>query len=121
MRNKVSGTTTLNRSRIRAQHGGDDRGGDLGFDQIRAAVPAGVNDDLGVAEVGDGVQRQVLERPPPGHRSQSHQPMGRGELPSRLGLNPDQFDLKDQRGARPDRTKATLAVSQIRRDKKLPL
>ncbi len=40
-----------------AEQGGDDRVGDLVFEDVGAAVPARVDDDLGVAQVGDGVER----------------------------------------------------------------
>ena len=49
-----------------AEHGADDRVGDLVLDDVGAAVPAGIDDHLGVAEVGDGVQHQALHRPPAG-------------------------------------------------------
>ncbi len=50
----------------RTEHRGDDRVGYLVFDDIRAPIPVGVNDDLCVAQVGNGVQRQRHHRPPTG-------------------------------------------------------
>ena len=47
-----------------AEHGADDRVGDLVLDDVGAAVPARVDDDLRVAEVGDGVQGDMVHRPP---------------------------------------------------------
>ena len=42
------------------EHRRDDRVGHLVFDDVRASVPARVNDHLGVAEVGDGIQGHVF-------------------------------------------------------------
>ena len=47
-----------------AQHGRDDGVGHLVFHDVRAAVPAGKNDDLGIAQVRDGVQGHMLHGPP---------------------------------------------------------
>ena len=47
----------------RAEHGRDDRIGHLILDDVGAPVPAGEDDDLGVAEVGDGVEGQMLDGP----------------------------------------------------------
>ncbi len=46
------------------EHRGHDRIGDLIFDDVRAAVPLRVDDDLCVAQVGDGVERHVAHGPP---------------------------------------------------------
>ena len=43
----------------RAKHGADNRGRHLIFDHVRAAVPPREDDHLRVAEVRDGVQRQL--------------------------------------------------------------
>ena len=50
----------------RADERRDDRRGDLVLDQVRAAIPARVDDHLRVAEVGDRVERHALQRPPAG-------------------------------------------------------
>ena len=47
----------------RAGHGRDDGVGDLVFDDVGAAVPAGKDDDLGFAEVGRSVEREMRHRP----------------------------------------------------------
>ena len=53
---------------------GDDRVGDLVLDDIRAAVlPRGVDDHLGVGQVGDGVQRRVDDGPTPASQDRGHQ------------------------------------------------
>ena len=57
----------------RAQHGGDDRIGDLVLDDVGAAVPARVDDHLGVAEIRDGVERDGLHRPPARHGGRRHE------------------------------------------------
>ena len=45
----------------RSQQRRDDRVGDLVLDDVRAAVPLGVDDHLGVAQVRDGVQADVVQ------------------------------------------------------------
>ena len=40
----------------------DDRLGDLGLDQLRAARPLRVDDDLRIGDVGDGVERARAQR-----------------------------------------------------------
>ncbi len=57
----------------RAEHGGDDRVGDLRLDEVGAAVPARVDDDLVLAEVGDRVERHVAERPRAGDGGRADQ------------------------------------------------
>src|SRR5262249_18632793 len=44
----------------RPEQGGHDGVGDLVLDDVRAAVPARIDDDLRVREVGDGIQGHVL-------------------------------------------------------------
>lgn len=51
----------------RAEHRGHDRIRDLRLDEIGAAIPARVNDNLRVAEVGDGVERALTQGPPARH------------------------------------------------------
>ena len=48
-----------------AQHGRDDRIGDLILEDVGAAVPPGVDDHLGLGEIRNGVERDVLHGPPP--------------------------------------------------------
>ncbi len=48
-----------------AKHGRDDRIGDLVLHNVGAAIPPRVHDDLGVAQVGDGIERDVPHRPDP--------------------------------------------------------
>jgi len=57
----------------RAQERADDRISHLVFDDIRAAVPAGVNDDLRVAQIRDGVERHVAHGPPARDGGGGHQ------------------------------------------------
>src|SRR3954469_6381815 len=47
----------------RSQHVGGDRIGDLVLDDVGAAVPARVDDDLRVAQVRQGIERDVLRAP----------------------------------------------------------
>ena len=55
------------------QHCRHDRIGDLVLDHVGAAVPAGVDDHLGVAQVRDGVKGHVLHGPPAGNAGYGHQ------------------------------------------------
>ena len=48
----------------RAEEGGDDRVRDLVLEDVGAPVPARVDDDLRVREVGDGVERDLLRITP---------------------------------------------------------
>ena len=57
----------------RAQQRRDDRVGHLVLDDVRAAVPPRVDDDLRVGEVRQRVERDVANRPP-GEREQRHRP-----------------------------------------------
>ena len=43
----------------RSEHGRDDRIGDLVLDDVGASVPAGVDDDLRIGEIGNRVQRHL--------------------------------------------------------------
>src|SRR5207244_1630061 len=43
----------------RASHGGENGISDLVLDNIRASIPTGENDYLGLAEVWEGIQRQM--------------------------------------------------------------
>ena len=47
----------------RAQHGGHDGIRDLILNDVGAAVPARINDDLGIAKIRGGVQRNSQHRP----------------------------------------------------------
>ena len=47
----------------RTEHRGHDGIRDLVFDDVRTPVPARVDDYLGVAEIGNGVERHCLHRP----------------------------------------------------------
>src|SRR5215212_1060818 len=51
--------------RRRAQEGGDDRIGDLVLDDVRAAVPLRIDDDLRVGEVRQRIERNPVHRPQP--------------------------------------------------------
>ena len=56
------------------EQGRGDRVGDLVFDQIGAASgPFGVDDHLGVAQVGEGVQRRSLQRPVSPENQKGHE------------------------------------------------
>ena len=57
----------------RAQHGAHDRVRHLVFDDVRTAVPARVDDHLRIAEVGDGVERDAVHRPPSRQRRGAHE------------------------------------------------
>ena len=55
------------------QHRGDDRIGDLILDDVRASVPAGVDDDLRIGQIGNRVQRHLTHPvvgPDDGHQSE---------------------------------------------------
>src|SRR4029453_10487163 len=70
----------------RTEGGAPDRIGDLVLHDVGAAVPAGVDDDLRVREVGDRVHRDVLDDIDPvgdheGGREEDHEPV--------LGAPPD--------------------------------
>ena len=69
----------------RAEHRADDRVGDLVLQDVRAAVPARVDDHLRVAQIGDCVERNLLHRPPArqrqrGHEQEDQEAVVRGEL-----------------------------------------
>ena len=68
-----------------AQHGAHDRVRHLVLQDVRTAVPARVDDHLRVAQVGDGVQRDAVHRPPArqrggGHEQEHQEPVLRREL-----------------------------------------
>ncbi len=56
-----------------AHQGRHDGIGHLVFDDVRAPVPAGENNHLGVAEVRDGIEGQVFHGPPACHAGDGHQ------------------------------------------------
>ncbi len=69
----------------RAEQRRDDRVGDLVLDDVGRAVPARVDDHLGVGEVGQGVQADLLQgvdgqHAERGHAQQHEHPVVRGEL-----------------------------------------
>ena len=78
----------------RAEHGRDDRIGNLVLHNVGAAVPAREDDHLRIAEVGDGVERNGAQRPVPAHggggREQDHQEaVPRGEVDDPVDHCPD--------------------------------
>ena len=66
-----------------AQHRRHDRIGDLRLDEVGAAFPPGVDDDLGVAEVGDRVERHVPQRARAGERGGANEQQNEKLVPDR--------------------------------------
>jgi hypothetical protein len=60
----------------RAQQRGDNRVGNLVFDDVRAAIPARIDDDLRIRQIRQGIERNV-----------AHGPVGNGDCDQRPGNN----------------------------------
>ena len=67
----------------RAEHRRHDRIGDLVLDDVGAAIPPRVDDDLRVAEVRDRVERHVLQRARAGERGGAHEQQDEELVPDR--------------------------------------
>ena len=66
-----------------AEQGRHDWVGDLRFDEVGAALPPRVDDDLRVAEVGQRVERHVPERPGAGERGGAGEQQDQEAMPDR--------------------------------------
>ena len=67
----------------RAKHRRHDRIRDLRLDEVGAAIPPRVDDDLRVAEVGDRVERHVPQRARAGERGGAHEQQDEELVPDR--------------------------------------
>ena len=67
----------------RAKHRRHDRIRDLRLDDVGAAIPPRVDDDLRVAEVGDRVERHVPQRVRAGERGRAHEQQDEELVPDR--------------------------------------
>src|SRR5260370_10005901 len=56
------------------ENGGDYRIGNLIFDEVRTSIPARTQNHLCVAEIGQGVQRDLPYAPPAPQRDRQNQP-----------------------------------------------
>lgn len=84
----------------RSHHGGDNGIRDLVFDDIGAAIPARIDDDLGLAQVWRGVERQRHHGPPAEDAAE-----GNAGQNDQLVLH-RKVDNAVDHGRRPDRFKA---------------
>ena len=101
----------------RAQQRRDDRVGDLVLDDVRGPVPARVDDDLGVGEVGQGVEPDLLqdvhgEDAERRHAQQDEQPVPGRELDDPAGSSRAPSGRVRPAGAGDGGTEAGLRVEQ---------